>query len=135
MLIDKSYKIRNLTPEKNKEIQEICFKNDIYWRVSSSIIIEGVKNTDCAYLYINVNTNTLSFGTESTTFIVHENTEISADAFIYKFGGTPAKTKNYTIENFPEINSVLLILNDGTRIFQSPTTTIELSKEGIIWTI
>lgn len=132
MLIDKSYKIRNLTPEKNKKIQEICFKNGIYWRSSPNIIIKGVQNTNCTYLYIDVNTNTLSFGTELPTFIIHTNTEISADDFILKFGQTPAETKNYTIENFPEINSVLLILNDGTRIFQSPTTTIELSKEEIL---
>lgn len=132
MLIDKSYKIKNLTPEKNTKIQEICFKNGIYWRIGPNTISEGVKNTDCVFLYINVNTNTLSFGTELSTFIIHVNTEISADDFILKFGRTPAKTKNYTIENFPEINSTLLTLNDGTRIFQSPTTTIELSKEDIL---
>lgn len=132
MLIDKFYKIRNLTPEKNIKIQEICFKNDIYWRNGPSIIAEGIQNTDCTFLYIDVNTNTLFFGTGLSTFLAHKSTEITADNFIFKFGETSTETKNYTIENFPEINSVLLTLNDGTRIFQSPTTTIELSKEDIL---
>lgn len=132
MLIDKSYKIRNLTPEKNTKIQEICFKNGIYWKSSPDIIIKGIQNTNCTYLYIDVNTTRLLFGLSLSTFTTHRSTEISADDFIHKFGETPAKTKNYTIENFPEINSVLLTLNDGTRIFQSPTTTIELSKEDIL---
>ena len=132
MLIDKSYKIKNLTPEKSIKIQEICFKNGIYWRSSPNIIIKGIQNTNCTYLYIDVNTTRLLLGTSLSTFTTHRSAEISADAFILKFGETPEKTKNYTIENFPEINSVLLTLNDGTRIFQSPTTTIELSKEGIL---
>ena len=132
MLIDKFYKIRNLTPEKNIEIQEICFKNDIYWRIGSSTIVEGVQNTDCTFLYIDINTSTLFFGTDLSTFLAHKSIEISADNFILKFGKTSVEAKNYTIENFPEIDSVLLTLNDGTRIFQSPTTTIELSKEDIL---
>ena len=99
-MIKQNIKMR-VTPEQSVKVQEICFKNGIYWIVSGKVI----KHTDKLFLDIE---EALSYAENEYVFNTRPSKEIDANLFIRTNGTCEDATLNEVNIDFKDEEHIKL---------------------------